>query len=436
MKGSRTVSTRTALAALLVITPAAACSGGGESKNSPHRIDVAPLIHTSAAGDKVDPAKAFSVTTDGTTKLGAVTVTGPDGKPVAGQLAADGQHWQTTDPLRAGAGYTVKVAAEDGRGGSGEIDSSFTTAAAQHVVNAELGPDSSGSGVYGVGQPLTVKLSEKVTDAAARQQIERGLTVTSQPAVTGAWYWIDDQNLHFRPQDYWPANTTVKLAYELPGERIADGVYGGEKQSLALRTGDRIEAVIDAGSDELTYKRNGEVVRTIPVTTGKPGFDTRNGVKVVLGQEASVRMSGETIGIPDGSSESYDLDVQWATRVTWSGEYVHAAPWSTWAQGRENVSHGCTGMSTDNAKWFFDNTRVGDLVQVVNSRGHEMEPFGNGFGDWNVDWDEYVKHSALGKPVTTATPAEGVNATPAPSAGASAPASGAASAPAAGAAGR
>ncbi|MFD7641202.1 Ig-like domain-containing protein [Kitasatospora sp. NPDC059795] len=416
MKGSRIVSTRTTLAALLVITPAAACSTSGSSaKNKPHQIDVAPLIHTSAGGEKADPAKAFSVTTDGTAKLGEVTVTGPDGKPVAGQLAADQQHWQTTDPLRAGAGYTVKVTAEDGRGGHGEADSKFTTDAAQHVVNAELGPDSSGSGVYGVGQPLTVKLSEKVTDPVARQQIERGLTVTSQPAVTGAWYWVDDQNLHFRPEDYWPSDATVKLAYDLPGIRIADGVYGGDKQSVGLKTGDRVEAVIDAGSDELTYKRNGEVVRTIPVTTGKPGFDTRNGVKVVLGQESSVRMSGETIGIPDGSSESYDLDVKWATRVTWSGEYVHAAPWSTWAQGRENVSHGCTGMSTDDAKWFFDNTRVGDLVQVVNSLGHEMEPFGNGFGDWNIDWNEYAKHSALGKPVNTAAPEEaGLSVNPGP----------------------
>ncbi|MFD8479628.1 Ig-like domain-containing protein [Kitasatospora sp. NPDC059673] len=418
MKGSRIVSTRTTLVALLVITPAAACSTSGPSAKNAHQIDVAPLIHTSAAGEKADPAKAFSITTEGTAKLGEITVTGPDGKPVAGQLSADQQHWQTTDPLRAGAGYTVKVTAEDGKGGHGEADSTFTTAPAQHVVSAELGPDSSGSGVYGVGQPLTVTLSEKVTDPAARQQIERGLSVTSQPAVTGAWYWVDDQNLHFRPEEYWPANTTVKLAYDLPGIRIADGVYGGDQQTLALRTGDRVEAVIDAGTDELTYKRNGEVVRTIPVTTGKPGFDTRNGVKVVLGQEADVRMSGETIGIPNGSSESYDLDVKWATRVTWSGEYVHAAPWSTWAQGRENVSHGCTGMSTDDAKWFFDNTRVGDLVQVVNSMGHEMEPFGNGFGDWNVDWDEYVKHSALGKPVNTAEPGPETNTAPVPDLGA------------------
>ncbi|MFJ4679473.1 Ig-like domain-containing protein [Kitasatospora sp. NPDC088783] len=419
MKGSRIAgSTRTALAAMLVLAPAAACSSDNDSAekdSSPRQIDVTPLVHTSAAEEQADPAQAFSVTTDGTAKLDAVTVTDPDGKPVAGELAADQQHWRTTDPLRAGAAYTVKVAAEDGKGGHGETGSTFTTAEAQHVVTAELGPDSSGSGVYGVGQPLTVKLSEPVTDPVARQQIERGLTVTSQPAVTGAWYWVDDENLHFRPQDYWPANATVKLSYDLPGVPLSAGVYGGEEQTLDLRTGDRIEALVDAATDQLTYKRNGEVVKTIPVTTGKPGFDTRNGVKVVLGQESDVRMSSETIGIAAGSSEAYDLDVKWATRVTWSGEYVHAAPWSVSSQGKENVSHGCTGMSTDEAKWFFDNTRVGDVVQVVNSKGHDMEPFGNGFGDWNIGFDEYVKHSALGKPVSTAASGDAANAMPAPS---------------------
>lgn len=244
-------------------------------------------------------------------------------------------------------------------------------------------------------------------DAAARREVERGLTVTSQPAVTGAWYWVDDSNLHFRPQEYWPTDATVKLAFDIAGTPVSDGLYGGAPSTLSFRTGDRVEAVVDAAAHELTYRRNGEVVRTIPVTTGKPGFDTRNGIKVVLGQEAAVRMSGETIGIAAGSADSYDLNVEWATRVTWSGEYVHAAPWSVGSQGRANVSHGCTGMSTADAKWFFDNTRIGDVVQVVNSLGHEMEPFGNGFGDWNITWTDWVKHSAAGGQISTVGAAEG-----------------------------
>ncbi|MER7847815.1 Ig-like domain-containing protein [Kitasatospora sp. NPDC096077] len=389
--------------ALAVLAPLAACSSGEDDPAGPHRIDAGPLVHLSAEG-KVDPSKPVTVTAVAGSRLTDVTVVGPDGRVVAGRLADDQRSWQTTGRLKAGTAYAVRIAADDGRNGRGDTTQGFTTLAAQRLLTAELGPETSSSGVYGVGQPLTVTLSEAVKDPQARQEVERVLTVSSQPAVTGAWYWVDDKNLHFRPEDYWPAGTAVALAFDGTGVRISDGLYGGDRTSIRMRIGARVESVVDAAAHQLTLKRDGEVVRTIPVTTGKPGFDTRNGVKVVLGQERSVRMNGETIGIKAGSSESYDLDVLWATRVTWSGEYVHAAPWSVGAQGVENVSHGCTGMSTDNAKWFYDNTRIGDLVTVVNSRGATMEPFGNGFGDWNVSWTDWVKHSALGQPLGTTAP--------------------------------
>ncbi|MDH6575088.1 Ig-like domain-containing protein [Kitasatospora sp. MAP5-34] len=395
-----------ASAALLLLAPLAACStraGPAGAMAAPGVVDAGPLVHTSGTAD-LDPAQPFTVTSVPGSRLTDVTVSGPDGRLVAGRLAADQHSWQTTGRLSAGAKYAVRIAADNGKGGRGETASTFSTVAPKNQLTAELGPDSSGSGIYGVGQPLTVKLSAAVKDPAARQEVERSLKVVSEPAVEGAWYWVDDQNLHFRPQEYWPANAKIRLSFDAAGARISDGLYVGESSSKSFRTGDRVEALVDAGSHELTYRRNGEVVNTIPVTTGKPGFSTRNGIKVVLGQESLVRMSSETIGIGAGSREAYDLQVHWATRVTWSGEYVHAAPWSVGSQGVENVSHGCTGMSTDNAKWFFDQTRIGDIVQVINSRGAEMEPFGNGFGDWNVTWDDWLKHSALGKPVNTAGP--------------------------------
>ncbi|MGW4891106.1 Ig-like domain-containing protein [Kitasatospora sp. NPDC004240] len=393
--------------ALAVLAPVAACTSGGgadEAAVSIHTVDAAPLVRLSVNG-KADPSQPVSVTAENGARLTDVTVLGPDGRVVAGRLAEDRRSWSTTGRLRAATDYTVRIAADDGKGGRGETTAAFSTLAPERLLTAVLGPDSSGTGLYGVGQPLTVKLSEAVKDQEGRREVERSLTVTSQPAVTGAWYWVDDRNLHFRPQDYWPAGTTVTLAFDGVGSRIADGLYGGERSVLALRIGDRVESVVDAATHQLTLKRNGQVVRTIPVTTGKPGFDTRNGVKVVLGQERMVRMSGESIGIAAGSSESYDLQVEWATRVTWSGEYVHAAPWSVGSQGVDNVSHGCTGMSTENARWFYQNTRIGDLVQVVNSHGSGMEPFGNGFGDWNVPWTDWLKHSALGQPVSTTVPA-------------------------------
>ena len=171
--------------------------------------------------------------------------------------------------------------------------------------------------------------------------------------------------------------------------------FGGADKPLTVHTGDKVIAVADAGSDQMTVTDDGKTIKTMPITTGKPGFDTRNGIKVVLEKEPFVRMVSSTVGI--GGSDSYDLGVYWDVRVTWSGEYVHAAPWSEGSQGVANVSHGCTGLSTENAEWFYDHVRVGDIVQVVNSHGDMMTPFDNGFGDWNVDWAQWQQGSALSK---------------------------------------
>ncbi|MFE9421890.1 Ig-like domain-containing protein [Kitasatospora sp. NPDC006697] len=389
----------------LLAAPLAACSGGsgGHAVAPPHAVDAARLVHTSAAPD-ADPGQPFTVTAQGGGTVTDVVLSGPGGRQVAGALDTDGHGWHSTAPLVPATRYTARIAAADGHGGRGETTAEFTTKQADHLLTVTLGPDL-GRETYGVGEPLTAQLSEPVSDPAARQRVEKALTVSSTPAVTGGWYWVDGKNLHFRPKDYWPAGTRVKLGWDGQGTAIdGAGLYGGPSSGLSFTTGDRVEAIVDAAADQLTFKRNGEVVSTMPVTTGKPGFDTRNGIKVVLGQERSVQMKSETIGIAQGSSDAYDLKVEWATRVTWSGEYVHAAPWSVASQGVDNVSHGCTGMSTDNAKWFYEQTRVGDIVQVVNSHGHQMEPFGNGFGDWNLSWEDWQKGSALGHPVSTEAP--------------------------------
>ena len=91
--------------------------------------------------------------------------------------------------------------------------------------------------------------------------------------------------------------------------------------------------------------------------------------------------------------EYYRLAVEYALRVTWSGEFLHAAPWSEGQQGSVNVSHGCVGMSMADGKWFYENTNVGDVVKVVNSP-RPLEP-GNGYTAWNVPWSRWVAGSAV-----------------------------------------
>ncbi|MFJ8547140.1 Ig-like domain-containing protein [Streptomyces sp. NPDC093586] len=347
------------------------------------------------AGKKADPDKPLEVVAEGVDgRITDVTAVDAAGRYVAGELSADGARWHSTSPLAASARYTVRVSTEDGDGAPGRKVLTFETGkpGAKKTLDVSFGPV---AGAYGVGQPITAELSLPVSDKAQRAVVERALQVRSTPAVQGAWYWVDDKKLHYRPQEYWPAHATVQVRSNLDGIKIGDRLWGGRSTSLKITTDDRVVAVTDAAAHTLTLYRDGEEVRKIPVTTGKPGFETRNGVKVVLGKEPFVRMRSTTVGIAAGSSESYDLPVHFATRVTWSGEYVHAAPWSVGSQGSANVSHGCVGMSTGNAKWFFREIQEGDIVQVINSGGKTMEPFNNGFGDWNLDWAKWRQGSAL-----------------------------------------
>ena len=390
----RTVLSCTLLA-LAVTAGVTACAGGGEHPLSARPYDAADQIAFNAptGGKKADPEKPLEITAKGEDgRITDVTATDAAGHHLAGELTADGQKWRSTAALAAGARYTVRVATEDEDGAPGARTFTFETAPAKRALTATFGPE---AGTYGVGQPVTAELSLPVKDRAARAVVERALKVRSVPAVEGSWYWVDDKKLHYRPKEYWPSGATVTVTGNLDGIKVGDKLYGGPSKPLKLTIGDRVEAVADAGSHHMTVRRNGEVINTIPVTTGKPGFSTRNGIKVVLGKEYYVRMRGTSIGIAEGSSESYDLPVYYATRVTWSGEYVHAAPWSVGSQGVANVSHGCVGMSTGNAAWFYENVRPGDIVRVVNSMGEMMDPFGNGFGDWNLSWDKWRKGSAL-----------------------------------------
>ncbi|MEU9096771.1 Ig-like domain-containing protein [Streptomyces sp. NPDC048361] len=364
------------------------------------RTDLGPAGRPGSATEtrtsSADPADALTVRLTADGRLTDVSVTDAMGRHVAGRISDDGSCWHTTAPLRAGTHYRIRATAEDQDGTPGQAGWALATAQPPpgSRLTATFGPT---AGVYGVGQPVVAELSRPVPgdDAQARRLVERSLQVTSQPAVRGAWHWVDDSTLHYRPQTYWPAHATIQVRSGLDRVHVTNTLYGGPSQPLTLATGDRVEAVTDVAAHEMTVKRNGRTVRTIPVTTGKQGFRTRAGIKVVLGKERTVRMRGDSIGIARGTSDFYDLPVSYATRLTWSGEYVHAAPWSLEAQGAENVSHGCTGMSTDDAAWFFNTVRPGDIVDVVHGYGAPMTVFDNGYGDWNLTWKQWRTGSSL-----------------------------------------
>jgi len=238
--------------------------------------------------------------------------------------------------------------------------------------------------------PIIVRFNTTVQDRAA---VEQALAVTSSKPAEGAWSWVSDTEVHYRPKDYWPAYSDVKLDVNLKNVDAGRGVWGMANRTVKFHTGSSMVSVVDVDRHTLTVFRNGAKVRVIPVTTGKAEFLTRNGIKVILEKHTMKIMDSTTVGIPKSSPEYYRLEVPYAMRVTWSGEFVHAAPWSTGDQGRDNVSHGCVGMSMSNAIWLFNRSTVGDIVKVVGS-SRPLEP-GNGYTDWNVSWSDWLAGSAL-----------------------------------------
>ncbi|MCT2593301.1 Ig-like domain-containing protein [Streptomyces sp. N2-109] len=390
---------RVALSCALILVPlAVGLTACGEDASpfaaAPYDASDQIAVNIGEDGGTVDHRKPLEVTTTGSeSRITDVIASDGSGRRVRGELSADGSRWHSTAPLTAGVRYTVLISTEKAGGAPGSRTVRFETKPANgRKLDVTLGPD---KGVYGVGQPLVAELSHRIKDPGQRRTVEHALLVDSSPGVEGAWHWADSKTLHYRPKEYWPENATITARAALKGVSIRDGLSGGNSARLSIRTGDRVEALVDIGAHRMTVRKNGKKLRTVPVTTGKPGFQTRNGVKVVLGKQQFIRMRGTSIGIPEGSSESYDLPVHWNTQVTGSGEFVHAAPWSAGSHGSANVSHGCTGMSTDNARWFFQLVRKGDIVKYVNGGGERMPVFGNGFGDWNMSWQKWREGSAL-----------------------------------------
>ena len=305
--------------------------------------------------------------------------------------AIDGSKWTASERLEPGVTYNVVALANDNDGKSARTRSSFTTQPLSLDQQTYPSVSPLAGETVGVGMPVVVNFDVAVTDRAS---FEKNMHVTTTPKQQGSWTWLSDNEAHWRPRTYWKPGTDVDVDLDVNGVDAGNGIYGQEDKKLDFNIGDANVYKVDAQTHQMKVFSNGKLLRTIPITTGKSGFTTRSGTKVITEKFISKRMNSETVGIPQGSSEAYDIDnVQYAMRVTNSGEFIHAAPWSVGSQGSANVSHGCTGMSTSDAEWLYNMSRRGDVVEYTGTdRG--MEP-GNGYTDWNVDWPEYVAGSAL-----------------------------------------
>jgi len=359
--------------------------GGGSAEDQQPKASVS--ITTPAADARDVPASTeIAFTSKNATKT-TVEVKDASGNTVKGRLTDDGT-WLPDRQLAYGTTYTATVTATGDDGRPATATSTFTTMAKpskQVRVSSFLGDGQ----VVGVGMPLIVRFSRGIPKDY-RDDVQRRMTVTSTPAQEGIWHWVSPTEVRYRPKTYWKANTRISYKIQTGGLPMGDGYYGRNDLTVDIKTGPALLMTVDNKTKTMTVTRDGKVIKTIPVSLGKKSTPSSSGTMVIIEKKAKTVF--DTRDEPDPANR-YVVDIEYAQRLTWGGEYIHAAPWSVGDQGRRNVSHGCVNMSTENARWLFNQTRVGDPVVV---RGTERKlQHGNGWTDWNLSWDEYVKGSAL-----------------------------------------
>ncbi len=386
-----------AAASLALLAPAlAACDSGSsvldeEPSESESTPQVAPLkLRTNVARDDVPIDREVQLTATGGT-LRAVKVTSEVG-PLAGKLSKDKSTWVSSGRLEPGVAYRIHSTGVRSDGEKVVRDQQFRTE--DLTLDEQTYPSVAPleGETVGVGMPVIVTFDIPVTDKAS---IEKHMSVNATPRQPGAWHWISDQEVHWRPKSYWRAGSSVDVDVDINSIPAGGGIYGQESRHVEFDIGDANIYKVNMDTHQMRVLSNGALLRTIPITTGEePKFTTRSGVKVILEKFREKRMNSETIGIDRNSPDGYDIDdVEYAMRVTYSGEFVHAAPWSVGSQGSANVSHGCTGMSTANAAWLYNMTSRGDVVEYTGT--DKPMTLTNGYGDWNLDFADWSAGSAL-----------------------------------------
>jgi len=412
----------------------AGCGGGGGSGAGPA---AAPTVAAPVAQIQITPANGAqavvvgdAVNVHSNAPLASVTVARsastsqktPAGT-LAGTFSADRRSWTSTGGLFADSSYQVSAVtqATSGITGVARANSTFATGVPSSSFKVSWEPVDGQT--VGVGAPITLTFSAAARDRAA---VQSRLLVQTDPPTLGAWNWTSDRTAVWRPAKYWQPGTRVHVEANLAGLDNGGGRMGVKDRAMDFRIGDAHVSYVDANTHVMKVYDNGALVRTMKVSLGRPQWPTMSGPHNVLGLSPEVTMDSATVGIPKGDPDYYYEQVQWAVQFTSGGSYVHSAPWSVASQGRANVSHGCVNASPTDAQWFYNYSRLGDMINISNTgRAPDTSQLGNA---WSVPWATWRAGSAL--PVSD-TVSSGSTASPsssAPSGSAANPAAAGASA--------
>lgn len=321
----------------------------------------------------------------------SVTLRDAKGKTVAGELRDDGSAWVPGKPLKNSTAYEATVVAADAAGAEKTVTTSFTT--------MKKSGKETGTGLYlfdgntyGVAMPVVAEFSPgvKKKDRAA---VQKRMFVKTDPPQPGTWSWTSSgTQAYYRAPEYWKPGTTLTVRLAMAGVPTGAGRFGDQDRSATAKIGRSFEMKVDNKTKKMTVVQDGRTVKTMPVSLGKKSTPSSSGTMVIMEKKAKTVFDTTDTDGADG----YVTDIEYAQRITWSGQYVHSAPWSVGAQGRRNVSHGCVNVSPGNARWLFEKTLIGDPITVHGTE--DKLSYGNGWTPWDVSWSEFVKGSALPVP--------------------------------------
>ncbi|MEU9979652.1 Ig-like domain-containing protein [Streptomyces sp. NPDC050856] len=400
------------LGGVLVLT---ACNdgeakGGGadSSKKSQAQVDEAAAKDVSQARIAISPKNgadnaginddAKVTVSDGT--LTQVTMTTADGTTVKGEMAADGKSWKPSAQLERATTYKISASAKDAEGREAHENSSFTTVSPDNSFIGNYTPED-GSTV-GAGMPVSITFNKPITDKKA---VQTGIKVSSTSGQEIVGHWFNSQRIDFRPEQYWTAGSTVTVKLNLDGVEGAKGVFGVQQKTVTFKIGRSQVSTVDVAAKTMKVVRDGKPLKTIPISAGSPDNPTYNGQMVISEKFKETRMNGATVGFTDDDGKGeYDIkDVPHAMRLSTSGTFIHGNYWgSDSIFGSANTSHGCVGLNdakgandpNQPGAWFFDNSIVGDVVVVKNSKDETIKP-DNGLNGWNMSWSQWKAGSAV-----------------------------------------
>lgn len=379
-----------ALAGTAALAAAAltACSSAGADAKSDKPANVAVNL----SGTKVPAGQQVKVTAQNG-ELTDVTVADAKGTKLTGKFAKDGASWTSDRVTAPSAAYTVTARSKGTGGAEATKTATFRTVAAGKVNKLDWRPGAGGT--VGVAQPISIVFDHPVQNKAA---VEKQLKVTTSNNTEGSWGWMQDwsgkDRVDWRPKEYWQPGTKVKLAAQLAGvDSGSTGGYFVRDYATDFTIGPRQVVSVDLDNHQLTLTRDGQQVRTIPVSGGTPGGDKASwrGTTVLMSKEGTINMNSETVGL----GNSYNKMVDYSMRLSWSGTYAHAAPWNAGYFGRANHSSGCIGMSDADAATLYREVRVGDPFEIKGQETKGLIAPNNGFGEWNLSWSDWQAKSAL-----------------------------------------